>query len=103
MQQDIRQEMRKQVISSFAGITIDMNYRLCVPSVHATFEGEELIVDYGGNIHNSTSAFPQDKAELVKRWVSLHKDEIQRNHHIIGSGVGPLIAIPPLEDCLCIK
>lgn len=103
MQQDVRQKMREQIISQFAGITIDMNYMLCVPSVHATFENEELIIDFCGIIHNSTSAFPQEKVELVKRWVSLHKDEIQRNHLIIGSGIGPLIDIPPLEGCFCIE
>lgn len=95
MQQDIRQEMREQVISKFAGITIDMNYLLCIPSVHATFEGKELVVDYCGSIRSSSDAFPKEKAELVKRWVSLHKDEIQRNHLIIESGIEPLIEIPP--------
>lgn len=98
MQQDICQKRREQVISQFAGITIDMNYLLCIPSVHATFEGEELTVDFCGNIRNQTDAFPQEKIEMVKRWVSLHKDEIQRNHLNIASESEPLIEIPPLEE-----
>ena len=90
--------MRKQVISQFFEIAVDMNYMLCIPSVHATYQGEELIVDYCGEVRNITNGFPLEKAELVKKWVSLHENEIIENHSRIGQHTEPLIMIEPLED-----
>lgn len=95
--EELREKLRKQVVSQFAGITVDMDYLLCVPSVHAVYHGEELVVDYGGKVREVTDAFPSEKIDLVIRWISLHRDEIVKNHLLIGEGTGPLIMIPPLD------
>ena len=35
---------RKQVISKFSGMTIDMDYMLCIPSIHAIYGEEEAVI-----------------------------------------------------------
>ena len=91
-----REKMRKQIISQFAGLTIDMDYVLCEPAVHAKYQEEEIVVDYCGEIRSASDRFPKDKAELLIRWVALHRKEIEENHGKIGAGVGPLTPIKPL-------
>ena len=91
-------DIRKQAVSQFAGITIDMDYRLCIPSVHAVCQGEEAVIDFGGRIRSMTEAFPKEKAERVLRWVSMHEKEIQENHYRLGHGIEPLLMIDPLDD-----
>ena len=91
------QRMRKQIISQFAGITIDMDYLLCIPAVHATYQNQEIVVDFGGGLRKMTDGFPKDKADMVIRWVSLHRDEIGNNHYRIGHGIEPLLIIAPLS------
>ena len=90
-------QLRKIVICDFAGIRLDMDYMLCIPSVHATYEQEEMIVDYSGGIRKISDQFPSDKAELVVKWVSLHKEEIQNNHSRINSWNEPPLMIEPLQ------
>ena len=38
---NIVNKLRKQVISQFSEIKIDMDYMLCIPSIHAKFQDEE--------------------------------------------------------------
>ena len=40
-------QLRKIVICDFAGIRLDMDYMLCIPSVHATYEQKEMIATMG--------------------------------------------------------
>ena len=94
---DKADRMRKIIISQFSGITIDMDYLLCIPSVHATYQGEEIVIDYSGGIRHMTEAFPKDKAKMLIKWVSLHQDEICDNHCRIGYGIEPLNMIDPLR------
>lgn len=49
---------RKQIISKFAGMTIDMDYMLCIPSIHAKYMEEDIIMDYSGGIREKGDAFP---------------------------------------------
>lgn len=90
--------MRKCIISQFDGMSIDMDYLLCIPSVHATYQKDEIIIDFGGRVRKSSSAFPKDKADRLIKWISLHEDEIIENHHRIGHGIDPLLMINPLES-----
>ena len=90
-------QFRKQVFCDFAGILLDMNYMLCIPSVHATYQQKEMIVDYSGGIRVISDHFPADKAELVVKWVNLHKEEIQNNHRRINSENKPPLMIEPLQ------
>ena len=73
---ELLDEIRKQVISSFGGINVDMDYLLCVPSVHATYQGEEIIISIGGGIHKISDDFPWSIAEILRQWVIKHEKEI---------------------------
>lgn len=88
---------RKKVISEFAGISVSMDAELCIPSVHSSYQGEELVVDFCGRISMMTEGFPEDKKELFLKWVSLHESEILKNHDRINHIVGAPNMIEPLE------
>lgn len=87
---------RKQIISEFAGMTIDMDYMLCIPSIHAKYMEEDIIMDYSGGIREKSDAFPEEKVKLLIEWVKLHKDEIEQNHARCGQNAFPLVSIAPL-------
>ena len=53
---------RKQVISSFSGIKIDMDYILCVPSIHAIYDKEEAVIDFSGGIRERSSTWEEEVA-----------------------------------------
>lgn len=86
---------REQAVSRFSGITIDMDYKLCIPSIHAIYGKEELVIDFGGGIRERSSGFPVEKIELLRGWISRHRDEIMRNHQKCGCNDFPLDPIDP--------
>ena len=90
-------ELRKKVISQFVGVTIDMDYLLCIPSIHGKYQKEEITVDYGGNIRSISDAFPEDKVACIIKWVKLHKEEIENNHSRINSSHKEPLMIEPLQ------
>ena len=90
-------KMRETVISSFSGMNVDMDYYLCIPSVHVTYGEEEAVIDIDGRIRQISHAFPKEKADLIIRWISLHKDEIVQNHLRVNRSTEPLIMIAPLD------
>lgn len=77
-------EQRLFVISEFNGITVDMNYFLCVPSIHATYKTSELVIDFSGEIRENINSFPVDKILLLQKWVHIHSQEIVNNHIALG-------------------
>ena len=89
--------LREQVICEFAGISIDMNYKLCIPAVHAKYLSEEMIVDFSGGIRERSGHFPEDKEKLVVKWVNVHKEEILKNHLRIGTMHELPLMIEPLQ------
>ena len=88
---------RKQVISKFSGMTIDMDYMLCIPSIHAIYGEEEAVIDYGGEIRRRSSRFPDAIIKLLKRWIAKHRKEIEKNHQKCGHDEYPLDPIKPLR------
>lgn len=94
---NIVNKLRKQVISQFSEIKIDMDYMLCIPSIHAKCQDEEIVIDFGGGVRQKSDRFPQDKEEMLINWVKLHEKEILENHHRANHGE-PLIMIEPLDD-----
>jgi len=90
-------KMRKTIISSFSGMNMDMDYNLCIPSVHVMYREEEAVIDIDGKIRHMSNAFPKEKADLIIRWISLHKDEIVQNHLRVNHSTEPLIMITPLD------
>ena len=89
--------LRKQVISQFAGISIDMDYMLCIPSIHAKYQEKEIVIDFDGHIRQKSDTFPQDKEEMIIKWVKLHKKEILENHYRVNNTHELLIMIEPLD------
>ena len=89
--------LRKIVICQFAGMQIDMDYLLCIPSIHAKYQEEEIVIDFGGGIRQKSDACPHDKAEMLIKWVKLHKDEIMDNHLRVNSSHELLLLIEPLD------
>ena len=78
------EEQRRFIVSEFKGIIIDMNYFLCVPSIHATYNDSEIVVDYEGGIRENINSFPKDKIILLQKWVHIHSQEIINNHIALG-------------------
>ncbi len=91
---------RKQIISAFSGMTIDMDYMLCIPSIHAIYGEEEAVIDYGGKVRSRSSRFPDAKIKLLKRWIAKHRKEIEMNHQKCGHNEYPLDPIKPLKRIL---
>lgn len=91
------EDLRKQVISQFAGISIDMDYILCIPSIHAKYQEKEIVIDFGGHIRQKSDAFPQGKEEMIIKWVKLHEKEIIENHYRVNNTHESLIMIEPLN------
>lgn len=89
--------VREIDVSDFDGMRVDMNYILCCPSVHAVVQKEELIMGMGGDIRARSEGFPQDKADLLAKWVALHRNEIMENHQRANDG-RPMRWIPPLNE-----
>lgn len=88
--------LRKQVISQFAGIIIDMDYMLCIPSIHAKYQEKEIVIDFAGHIRQKSDTFPQDKEEMLIKWVKLHENEIIENHYRVNH-IHELLTIEPLD------
>ncbi len=72
-----------------------MDYILCVPSIHAIYDKEEAVIDFSGGIRERSSGFPDEKIELLRYWISKHKDEIMKNHQKCGLNEFPLDLIDP--------
>ncbi|MBQ3755877.1 MAG: hypothetical protein II873_02015 [Oscillospiraceae bacterium] len=88
-------ELRSQVISRFAGMTVDMNYNLCIPSVHAVCGDEDIVVDFNGITRRISGAFPSDIARMLSKWAKKHGKDIQKNHSLLNSEHKPLNPIDP--------
>lgn len=94
------EQQRKIVVSRFSDMEIDMDYLLCIPSIHAKYKNREIVIDYGGELRTQPNGFPQDKIGLLIQWVKLHREEIKENHwrvnnyYVVGKPVNP---IKPLE------
>ncbi len=78
-------ELRRQVISRFDGMTVDMNYILCIPSIHAAYGNEDAVVDCNGVVRRISDAFPVSKSKQLSKWARKHKKEIQENHSLLNS------------------
>lgn len=83
------QSYREIMIGSVAGMKIDANYRLNIPSVHAfNYEGE-IVMDFSGNLREAKGRVDDKKIEEIREWVIAHKKEIQINIRKINHGEKP--------------
>lgn len=77
------------ITSEFDGMTIDMDYDLCIPSVHARFKDKNIIIDFSGGIRSVSENFPEDKVKRLVEWVDIHSEEIITNHIRKGCNKSP--------------
>lgn len=77
------------ILSEFDEMTIDMEYDLCIPCVHARYKGENIIIDFSGEIRSVSENFPEDKVKRLVEWVNIHSEEIITNHICKGRNKSP--------------
>ena len=77
------------IISKFDSMIIDMEYDLCIPSIHTTYKGENIIIDFSGGIRSVSENFSEDKVKRLVEWVDIHSEEIITNHIRKGCNKSP--------------
>lgn len=68
------------IVSEFDGMIIDMDYDLCIPSIHARYKEDNIIIDFSGKIRSVSEDFPEDMVKRLVEWVNIHSEEIIINH-----------------------
>jgi len=83
------QSFREIIIGSVAGMKIDANYRLNIPSIHAFYDDGEIVMDFSGNLREAKGKVNEKQIEEIREWVITHKKEIQINIRKINHGEKP--------------
>ncbi|MBR4163574.1 MAG: hypothetical protein IKR11_08640, partial [Solobacterium sp.] len=83
------QSFREIIIGSVAGMNIDANYRLNIPSIHAFNDEGEIVMDFSGNLRETKGKVDDKKTVEIREWVITHKKEIQINIRKINHGEKP--------------
>lgn len=82
-------------ISRFYGIVIEMRYNdHAPPHFHARYGRQVISIDIGDG--TVAGDFPTAKLKLVRRWLSLHREELKLNWQLIEHELAPRY-IEPLE------
>lgn len=84
-------------ISMFFGIVIRMFFREehGPPHLHAEYQGQKGLFDFDGNLLKGNMRSVTAK-KLIKKWVALHRDELEENWANARKGE-PLFRIAPLD------
>lgn len=77
------------IVSEFDGMIIDMDYDLCIPSIHARYKEDNIIIDFSGKIRSVSEDFPEDMVKRLVEWVNIHSEEIITNHICKGRNKSP--------------
>ena len=64
------------------------------PHLHAYFGGDEVAVDFGGDVLQG--GLPKSKMKLLLAWMIIHRDELEANWQLILAGE-PCFKIEPLR------
>ena len=83
------------IISRFFGIIIRMFYDDHNPPHHAEYQGENALFDFNGNILKG-SLKSRTATKLVREWIDLHIDELEKNWQLAQEGKD-IINIKPLN------
>lgn len=86
------------LVSRFDGMTVDMDYQLNIPSVHAAWGAEEIVVDMGGTVRSRTPGFSAWQQRRLTDWVAAHREEVVAAHLARGQGEPVPRIDPPAED-----
>lgn len=76
------------VLCTFYGIIVRM-YREKggkhkVPHIHAEYSGDEVVVDFNGNIIEGE--LPNSKMKLLVAWIEIHRDDLEANWKLLSDG-----------------
>lgn len=64
------------------------------PHLHAAFSGQELVVDFSGEVIEGD--LPKGKMKLLLAWIEIHRDELEANWQLLSEGE-PAFKIEPLK------
>lgn len=64
------------------------------PHIHASFSGQEVVVNLDGDIIEG--AIPKGKLKLLLAWIEIHQDELKANWQLLCEGE-PAFKIEPLK------
>ena len=74
------------IISRFFGIIIRMYYNEHnPPHFHAEYQGQDALFDFNGNILKG-SLNSRTATKLVREWIDLHVDELERDWQLAQEG-----------------
>lgn len=74
------------IISRFFGIIIRMYYNEHnPPHFHAEYQGHDALFDFNGNILKG-SLNSRTATKLVREWIDLHVDELERDWQLAQEG-----------------
>lgn len=75
-------------LSMFYGIVIKMyrenGGRHNKPHIHATYSGEEVAIDFDGNVLDGS--IQNSKLQLLKAWIIIHKEDLAANWELLSNG-----------------
>ena len=76
------------VLSVFYGIIVRMykenDSRHKFPHIHAEFSGEEVVLDFDGNVIEG--GIPANKLKILSAWVEIHREDLEANWKLISNG-----------------
>lgn len=55
-----------------------------MPHIHCEYSGEEVVLDFDGNIIEGS--FPKKQLDILKGWIAIHRDELDANWKLLSSG-----------------
>lgn len=86
------------VLSMFYGIIVRMYKELGgrhnAPHLHASYSGEEVVMNFDGEIIEG--ALPRKQIKLLEAWITIHQDELKANWEIMSTDGQPF-KIDPLK------
>ena len=86
------------VLSVFYGIIVriyrEIDGKHNVPHIHAEYSGDEVVLDFEGNILEGK--IPRNKLKLLEAWVEIHREDLEANWKLISNGE-KVFRIDPLK------
>ena len=65
-----------------------------MPHIHAEYAGEEVALDFDGNIIEGN--IPSNKLKILVAWMEIHRDDLDANWRLISNGE-KVFRIEPLK------
>ena len=86
------------VLCVFYGIVVRMYKELSgkhnLPHIHAEYSGDEVVMDFDGNIIEGS--IPRNKLKLLLAWMEIHREDLETNWDLLSHGE-KIFRIEPLR------